>query len=820
LDVSGTSRLEGRVIDDDGRPVVDAKVWLKPGDRHATTGADGAFAIDGLATRRYWVGALKEDFCSGPLLVRLREAAEPVVLRMRAGTTLVLRVTANHEPVPGAKITLALSTWLGAAASFEMVEATTAADGVASVRGLAPGLYRGTVVAHGLVEHTLWERLHHDPGSVRELYIRLEPGADIAGRVVGPGNAPVPDARIILWSRANPRNSYTTTSARDGTWRVGLPAGRYRARAATESYGPAAAVSIRSDGRTPRRGVVVPVDINGRIAGTVVDENWKPVPGAWVNTRDFQALARTDETGTFVLSGLLGGACDLYAWTIGKASERTRVTVRHSRAWVVIASLFAWLMPALRLLRRAIGNSKPVSARLQVKDSRLTGVLVDESGRPVPDAYVVSRASAKESSTSYQWVLTNDRGQFDFGGLEPGDYELSASVADVDRGESAFGVDRKGVTAHARTGDIDVKLVMPQRGILTGRVLFLGGPLTYYGVTLQREHYSPFGGSPIPIHASDGRFALRNVDSGTWRLVVLGPGTRRKVIDGLSAGPGETVDIGDIVLERGNRVLGHVRDESGTLVSGARVMIGRRIHDDRSQLQAWFHGEYETRTDGSGAYEFAGIDSQEHHMRPPLLSAVDERAGASLLRELTSDENTVDLVLLGAGSIAGTVYGLQDRVALVYATRDDEPPRARHARVKDGRFHFDDVPPGTYAVSLDTPPTENVTPINVVVRHRKTSQAKILMKSSTVRLIVRVPAGRGRDLRLEPASEGAGIGDRIRMSTGMGSEDRCRFDYVKPGEYRASLDGTAWTMLRVTASPREQTVDLRYANAASELRQP
>jgi len=82
------------------------------------------------------------------------------------------------------------------------------------------------------------------------------------------------------------------------------------------------------------------------------------------------------------------------------------------------------------------------------------------------------------------------------------------------------------------------------------------------------------------------------------------------------------------------------------------------------------------------------------------------------------------------------------------------------------------------------------------------------MRSSTVRLIVRVPSGRGRYLRLEAASEGAGIGDANRSSIGMGNEDRCRFDYVKPGTYRASLDGKTWTSVRVATAPAEQTIAL------------
>lgn len=208
---------------------------------------------------------------------------------------------------------------------------------------------------------------------------------------------------------------------------------------------------------------------------------------------------------------------------------------------------------------------------------------------------------------------------------------------------------------------MNVKLVLTSGAALTGRVLLDGEAVRHFGVTVQDEKYSPFGGSPAGIQSADGSFALDNLEPGTWRVSVLAIGTRRKVIDGVTVVPGQRVDLGDITLERGQPITGHVRDSSGAPVSGARVLIGRRLAEDRSQLEQAFYGEYSTTTNAAGEYVFDGIDTHPPDAGTPLIVAKHLSAGSSLLRDLLPGDATVDLVLLPAGSIEGVVEGVQGR---------------------------------------------------------------------------------------------------------------------------------------------------------------
>jgi hypothetical protein len=68
---------------------------------------------------------------------------------------------------------------------------------------------------------------------------------------------------------------------------------------------------------------------------------------------------------------------------------------------------------------------------------------------------------------------------------------------------------------------------------------------------------------------------------------------------------------------------------------------------------------------------------------------------------------------------------------------------------------------------------------------------------------------------IEPVGEGAGVGARSRMISGRGAEEHCHLSFVRPGDYRLSLDKITWTPLRLAASPAEQTVDLRRLSRTS-----
>jgi hypothetical protein len=59
--VVGESRLEGRLVDETGSPVVGARVALEHGIAPTTSNSDGRFVVENLAHRRYSFHAERDD---------------------------------------------------------------------------------------------------------------------------------------------------------------------------------------------------------------------------------------------------------------------------------------------------------------------------------------------------------------------------------------------------------------------------------------------------------------------------------------------------------------------------------------------------------------------------------------------------------------------------------------------------------------------------------------------------------------------------------------------------------------------------------------
>lgn len=457
-------------------------------------------------------------------------------------------------------------------------------------------------------------------------------------------------------------------------------------------------------------------------------------------------------------------------------------------------------------------------------ESRIAGHVVDEAGQPIAHAYVGAVVLGGRNEYPYE-VIADRGGHFDFFALDPGEYNVRAASPD-----SRFENGRSKGTV-VRVGTLDVKLVLVTGAVISGRVLFGGKPMPHFGISL-RERDTSFSGGRQATRDADGQFTLRNVEPGTWQLTLVGPGTRMKLLDPITVESGRPVDVGDVALEPGQRVCGHVRDPSGAPLLGARVIIGHAPGraEAQSQPDRWFQGLYETTTDATGAYVFDGVDGRHEFMGPRRIWATHPNSGVSVISELPDEDATVDIELLGSGRIEGVVEGLRGGVPLVFARRADEPEAARRELVTKssevrflGEFRFDDAPPGDYIISLGVPETVATSPVQVTVVDGQMVTAKLAMVTSRVRLNITVPSGRGRNLVLASADDSTPEPDQTRPRIVMGAaritmignpsppsseKETATFDYLQPGSYRVSFDGQTWIPIVVTSRREEQSVEI------------
>ncbi len=99
---AGDLRLEGQAVDDKQQPIGGATITLA-GVRTTMTEQDGTFAFDNLAKGDYELAGAR-DRMYGEDSVSLDDNSEPLILTLRYGPTLTVRVVDHAGPQVGAKI--------------------------------------------------------------------------------------------------------------------------------------------------------------------------------------------------------------------------------------------------------------------------------------------------------------------------------------------------------------------------------------------------------------------------------------------------------------------------------------------------------------------------------------------------------------------------------------------------------------------------------------------------------------------------------------------------------------------------------------------
>ena len=155
-----------------------------------------------------------------------------------------------------------------------------------------------------------------------------------------------------------------------------------------------------------------------RVAGTVVDEEGKPVPGAAIDlwTRrgaviDHLPSARADDTGRYrvALGALLGLApLQLATGTLYVRARAPGFRPGEPTEFELVAHAEGGLLEGDALLERGVG---------------IAGRVVDRSGRPVPRIAVTVRT---DPANGQAWMMrTDDTGRYALPGEAPGTYVAS-----------------------------------------------------------------------------------------------------------------------------------------------------------------------------------------------------------------------------------------------------------------------------------------------------------------------------------------------------------------------------------------------------------
>lgn len=743
----GGLRLEGQVIDEADRPVAGATVRFYNFDGEATTADDGSFAFENLGPHAYQVVAeASEDTWCDMVEVELTATSEPVILRVFPGATATVHVVdaADKKPIAGARIT----------------DRRADANGDVKLRGLRPGSTHILILG---VEADGYERARAkltdlDLGTPSEnvFVVELRRGVTVSGIVVGPSGEIVTDGEVT--ASVDKRTRSDTEIAADGTWKLTLAAGSFEiAASAGGRESPIQIVEL--DGIQPRDGIVLrlppakPVPaMHAVLEGIVVDERGAPVAGADVAIAAgaIDATEKTDARGRF--RATLAPGADSVTASARKgdvASAEVTVDVKTER----------------------------VEVRIVVGPATIAGTVVDGRGRPAPGVRVSLRVPFDAINT-----LSDARGAWELRGLVPGEHPVVVAPNDLE-------YSRATPLVMAATGDRDVRLVVTYAGGVKGRVVQDGKPVTYFGAFV--EEGDPILDRPVLVRAADGRFAIRGIVAGTWRIIVAGPSFGRKTVTGVVVPENDDVDLGDIVVERGRALHGRVTDGSGAGVAGAQVIVHERDERLRDSIARAVQGTGTATTDANGVYRIDNLAPSMYAQRRHVI-AMHPTRGVSIERPLGDRDTEINLVIAKAGGIDGRLDGIDSGVS---CTRIDDGARGfEFAAATDaaGKFRFDDLAPGRYRVRPNRTAAE-VAIVNILGGQR----ARVTLSVPRERVELQIAATDCTTVTLATA-DGVDILD----------EEACAIANVPPGAYRACADGRCQN-IDVRPQPAKQAFSLR-----------
>lgn len=692
-------RVEGRVVDVDGRPVPGAVVSTSISETTARPDGTYVLAVDPTYPSPS-IRAAADGFTCGVVAVGALRSGNAVApdLVLRAAIEVTGRVVDGRgEPVAGATVESHQRT---------LVSTTTDVSGEFRLGRIDPARDRTylTVRMDGYRKSSVTvDRAE----AAAPLEIVLLRGSRARGRVVTREGEPVPGALVSIGDVPRLDAPSTRTDAKGLFVLEGLPTGQALIGAVRSGYAAAEVrVVLPEDGET-LEDVTVVLRSGDRLAGIVVDERGQPVAGAVVDPRASGGRgpwsgyvgpdARSDEDGRFELTSLRKKRFDA----------------------VVFAEGFT------RLERRVVAGAEDVVLKLE-RAGALAGRVVDgATGAPIESFRIKLREptlrEGEERLSDYgvAWAqpgmsFTRTSGYWTTAGIEP-KVGVVTGIEVSAEGYAPTRIDRAVIVADPEPDSIVVELGRGTR--VTGSVIdsITREPLA--NVRVQRCEVAEVSGrmryvpdaSFVTTTDDRGRFVLESVCCGSMFLMATG-----SAVPLTFDGPFD-VAVSDRLVERtvevgsGARLHGAVVDGYGGGRPGRRVeLVGLELPSPGLRL--------ETTTDANGEYSFRGLVPGLYRVSLPL-SGEAATQGNDLLRLIEiGDESSVELDLRpeGQATLSGRLEfeaELPDGlvVSLTPGGGVGDVPRARSngylqrrraTKVESGRFSAAFLRPGPWTVRL------------------------------------------------------------------------------------------------------------------------
>ncbi len=579
-------------------PVPDARVIV--GSTRVVTDDAGTFRATKLRPGRYKpvaiaIGGYGEARES--VLLRVGARVEDIIIEVHPVAVIAGRIAieGTDKGCPEGEG----SVQLARRGSREYARGKTILEGDVLIEGVVPGSYAVHVMCAGHVAAPSYPDLVVGGTDIEDVVWTVKPGTQVTGRVTARG-VPVDNAAVTI--HAGLGLGARVSTAGDGTFTAGgLPVGEVRVTAIGEGYAASEEVTVTTSLSAPARVDLVLGDKTGGITGVVVDRSGKPLANQRVEARSGTATAgpsaESDLRGEFTIPALDPGTYKVVVESKFQGGEDSRLLGQ------VTATVTR-------------GNTTRIQLPIDTESSRITGIVVDARGQPIPDVAVdvaLSSPDIEPRRRDFEGLAwTSATGLFEIEDLPDHALAVRAQIA----GANEVVVD------NVRPGQ-HVRLVLAPTGVIAGVVTDPSGG-SVEDLLLEIEDRAQNISRAERLFFTGGKFAFRDLPAGTYRLTA---DEDRQTSVTITLGAGETRDNVQLALRPRHAIRGRLVSAEGKPLPNYKLEVPHKEAVDRGpgdRVIATYEMQY-SATDARGEFLIEGLVGAEITLSAGDMSVPDPK---------------------------------------------------------------------------------------------------------------------------------------------------------------------------------------------------